>query len=73
MLTEKLMTPPIKNDDFERGTSEYLNRNQCDKLDCAVTGILLSEDMLEHIHECTTAKDLQPNIRNTFQRHTLLE
>lgn len=57
---------------FQEGSPEYLQWIQCDKLASAVTGLSLSDDMLEHVRGVTSGKEMYEYICILFQRHTLL-
>lgn len=48
-------TASIPEKQHQRGTSEYNKYIKCDKMPCAITGLSLSDDMLEHVREYETA------------------
>lgn len=62
----------IEENQFQRGCPEYTKWKQCDKMARAIIGLSLSDDMLEHVRECSSAREMLQNIKNVFQRHTLL-
>lgn len=53
-------------------TAEYIQWPQCNKLARAIIKQALSADMLEHIRDVPSAKQMYEIICNIFQRHMLL-
>lgn len=54
------------------GTDYYKKWLQKDKLARAIIVLSLSDDMLEHVREISSSKEMWDSILNVFQRHTLL-
>lgn len=63
----------VKTQDVpEQGSEEFHKWNQCDRTARAIIGLSLSDQLLEHVRDATTAKEMYDSIVNVFQRHTLL-
>lgn len=62
----------VEENQFQQDSPKYTRWNQCDETACAIVGLSISEDKLEHVRECSSAREMLQNIKDTFQMHTLL-
>lgn len=56
----------------EAGSETHEKWMKSDKIARAIIGLSLSDDMLEHVRDSSSAKEMYDSIVNVFQRHTLL-
>lgn len=47
---------------FQRDSVEYTKWMQCDKMTWAIIGLSFSDDMLEHVGDCSSAREMLQNI-----------
>ena len=53
-------------------TAELAKWKKKDRKACAVIGLSLSDEHLEHVRDVKTAKEMWTAVLNVFERHTLL-
>lgn len=62
----------LKDDTFQRDSPEFLEWKHHEKTSRAIIVLSLSDDMLDHVRECETAKQMLGNIKIVFRRHIVL-
>lgn len=62
----------FKENAFQRDRPEFAKWNQSDKMACAIIGLSLFDDMLEHVREFETRIQMLHDIKKVFHRHTIL-
>lgn len=57
---------------FQLGSFEYAKWNSCAKMVRAISGLSLSDDMLEHVHDRFLAREMLRITKNIVKRHIFL-
>lgn len=72
ILTYREVDEVVSNYNAHRTHSpEFAKWTQCDKLARAIIGLSWSDDMLKHVREASSAKEMLESISNVFQWQTL--